>query len=403
MSPYTWIHISDWHQKTKDWDRTVVADGLLVDIRSRHSISPDLGKVHALYFTGDLSHSGSSDEFTLAATQFLDPIREELGLPSDRVFIIPGNHDISRNQFRRLPGDLQKPLKSAGEVNIWFSEDADRQELQKPFNAYNSFVRGYGAAGFGALGHIVTVQHEGLRIGILGVNSALLCGRAIDSDGQVQDRGSLVVGEPQIHDGLRQLSNHDVRIALIHHPFDWLADFDRELIEARLLREVHFVLRGHVHKPGIVTLTEPNGSCVLIPAGAAFDQRVPSDERYANSYNYVSLDPKSGQCDIYLRRLGSDHTRWREDVDAAPNGRFTFKIPLAGDASRKVVGTADDIVAAEKAYLRFIRNRCAYVDPRGISQTVTSVTLPLNQVFVSLHAVRDVSGAMVFDPHGDDP
>ncbi len=42
------------------------------------------------------------------------------------------------------------------------------------------------------------------------------------------------------------IAGADLRIALMHHPFEWLADFDREVCEPLLMERCDFILRGHV-------------------------------------------------------------------------------------------------------------------------------------------------------------
>ena len=34
MTGVTWLHLSDWHQKGKDFDRTFVRDKLIADIKN---------------------------------------------------------------------------------------------------------------------------------------------------------------------------------------------------------------------------------------------------------------------------------------------------------------------------------------------------------------------------------
>lgn len=45
MEQLTWLHLSDWHQKGPDFDRGVVRDALIKDIRERERIDPLLGHV----------------------------------------------------------------------------------------------------------------------------------------------------------------------------------------------------------------------------------------------------------------------------------------------------------------------------------------------------------------------
>ena len=54
-----------------------------------------------------------------------------------------------------------------------------------------------------------------------------MCARNKDAGGEVYDYGYALVGEPQIHDALTQIEGAEVRIVMLHHPFDWIREFDR--------------------------------------------------------------------------------------------------------------------------------------------------------------------------------
>ena len=44
MTGLTWLHLSDWHQAERKFDRKVVCDALIKDIKERGEINPDLRK-----------------------------------------------------------------------------------------------------------------------------------------------------------------------------------------------------------------------------------------------------------------------------------------------------------------------------------------------------------------------
>ena len=62
MAGITWLHLSDWHQAGKDFDRQIVREALLQDIRNRTAISADLEHVDFIVFSGDLAHGGKAGE-----------------------------------------------------------------------------------------------------------------------------------------------------------------------------------------------------------------------------------------------------------------------------------------------------------------------------------------------------
>ena len=111
MTGITWLHLSDWHQRGKDFDRTVVRDALLQDIRDRAQIDPRLTQVEFIVFSGDLAFSGQKTEYEAVREHLLDPVLRATGLSSDRLFIVPGNHDLDRNLFEMLPSALEQPFK----------------------------------------------------------------------------------------------------------------------------------------------------------------------------------------------------------------------------------------------------------------------------------------------------
>ena len=112
MSGLTWLHLSDWHQKGKDLDRAVVRDALLKDIQERKEISPDLAEIDFIIFSGDVAYSGRSEEYEAAKEQFFDPLLKACKIGPDRLFIVPGNHDLDRSFFELLPAPLLRPLES---------------------------------------------------------------------------------------------------------------------------------------------------------------------------------------------------------------------------------------------------------------------------------------------------
>ena len=138
------------------------------------------------------------------------------------------------------------------------------------------------------------------------------------------DYGHLIVGEPQIDNTLHEIENDDVRIVVLHHPFDWLVEFDRDRIE-RLLREnCHFILWSHLHSSiQSEILQAPEGDCVMISAGASYDRRKSSSNSYNfNGYNFVHLDFETGQGTVYFRRWSDRRNKWIQDIESSETGQY---------------------------------------------------------------------------------
>ena len=329
MTSVTWLHLSDWHQGSKEFDREVVRDKLLDDLENRKDISSDLAKVDFIIFSGDVANSAKLEEYQAAKEELIDPILKATGLTPDKLFIVPGNHDLDRDDLNDLPSELSKPLSSNSEIQKWLDDDRRRKILLGPFHAFSESITAITGQDNPDYAYVRMLPPiDGKEIALLGLNSAWMCGRHKDSKDRVDDERYVLVGEPQIHRSLRQISKADVRIAILHHPFEWLSKFDRDTIESRLMSETDFILRGHQHQPQVSVMTSTLGNCVLIPAGASYNRRNVDDLRYSNAYNFVHLDFNNGRCAVYMRCWSASLNRWREDIDShPPNGIFDFTIP----------------------------------------------------------------------------
>ena len=150
-----------------------------------------------------------------------------------------------------------------------------------------------------------------------------MCGR---NKGKTGDYGLVIVGEPQIFDALEKISKAYLKIAVLHHSFDWLNEFDRNRIEDPLKQDCDFILHGHQHKQKVEIISGTSGDCVIIPAGASYDRRVAENPRYANSYNFVHLDLDTGKGVVFLRRWSDDGNRWLEDIASCKDGKCNLCI-----------------------------------------------------------------------------
>jgi predicted phosphodiesterase len=340
MSGLTWLHLSDWHQGGNEFDRQVVLSALLKDIRERAKISPNLENINFVIFSGDVAFGGKSDQYKAAKKQLFQPLMGACGLEPDQLFIVPGNHDLDMDEFRFLPSDLQRPLTSEAEVQNWLTDGRGRSKLLEPFTTFADFVKNYTGQELPDYGNVRRWQIADKKIAALGLNSAWMCGRSKSADGKISDKGFVLVGEPQIHDILEEISDADIKIAVIHHPFDWLAEFDSNRIEFRLKQSCDFILRGHQHKPMVEITGGTSGDCVIVPAGASYDRRMAENPRYVNSYNFVHLDFNTGKGIVFLRRWSDPRNKWVEDNDSCAQGRFEFSLPEAAHGTSTFPGIA---------------------------------------------------------------
>jgi hypothetical protein len=405
MSELTWLHLSDWHQKGADFDRKVVRDALIGDIRDRAArIDHGLARVDFVCFSGDLAFSGQPDEYQAAREYLFDPVLKALDLDPGRLFIVPGNHDLSRDHiYEMLPPELQRPLDSDELVQKWLGDDGRRKRMLEPFDAFRSFVAGYTGHADADYASVLRLTLGNTQVALLGLNSALMCARHKDEKGGIDDARRLIVGELQIYDRLAEIKDADIKIAVMHHPFDWLSEFDRNRIEDRLRRACHFVLHGHEHRPKVQVTFGTGGDCVVIPAGASYDRRIAENPRYTNAYNLVRLNLANGTGRIYLRRWSEPRNAWIPDTDTHEGGTFDLpalpkglgaKSPAPATAKATPPPPSPDLALARErlvlqGYLEALERNNADLEPGGIKQTKVRVVLRLDEIYVGLQADLD--------------
>ncbi|MDU0459280.1 MAG: metallophosphoesterase [Geobacteraceae bacterium] len=189
----TWLHISDihFHNKT-EWRDGTARDSLLNYLKqlfhSDESKRPDI-----IFCTGDIAY-GETGSSSLAeqydqAKVFFNELREVCGqvntpLPIERLYVVPGNHDINRNNVN---SDAQATLthwagdstKHINDINQRFNDrNIEFTDTIKRLEEYANFVQTY-------LPHqhdhdtrhryTSIVDIEGLKVGVAGFNSAWSC------------------------------------------------------------------------------------------------------------------------------------------------------------------------------------------------------------------------------------
>ncbi|WP_175846890.1 AAA family ATPase [Burkholderia arboris] len=317
-----WLHLSDIHfHPTTSW-RDNATRRKLLDFLGEE-FDNDLPRPQLVFCTGDIAFgetSGAplSQQYDDAA-KFFDELMACCRLPRDRLFIVPGNHDvnrkeISRDQQNRLIEMAGKDsLRHAEEINQRFADcSRDHRTAMERLKDYGEFVKRYRPELHRDDYHLYahTLNVNGYQIGIAGFNSAWSCA------GDEDDRHIWLAGNWQFNHMDEKLRGADLKIGLIHHPFDWLNAAEQHDAEARASSALHFMLHGHTHTAWV---RAGDASCTYLAAGA-----VGADTPDQFGINLVRLDPQSGECCAYLFGYNRD---WviHPVRKHAPLGRWAFR------------------------------------------------------------------------------
>jgi tetratricopeptide (TPR) repeat protein len=274
-----WLHVSDFHLREGDaYDRNVVLRALTGSVARyrKEGRAPDL-----IFATGDIAYSGKAGEYRLA-TVFFDALLNSAGLERRHLFVVPGNHDCDRQAGRWL----LRTLDSRESADSYFAPGEEKPHLIRKQRAFIDWYNKY-FAGVPRLypcdsscGPVEVVEAGGARIGILPIDSALFSQDDADHE-------KLWIGRRCLDVALESLSKHDlqIKVALLHHPLDWLNGMERANIKSALHGQVDFILRGHLHQNEIEQVVTADGAALQLSAGAAYQTR-----RWPNRALYVTLD-----------------------------------------------------------------------------------------------------------------
>lgn len=286
MRPLCWLHISDIHMRISDaWSQDVVLTAMCSHIAAQGSqgVRPDF-----ILLTGDVAFSGKAEEYALAQA-FIEALVMASGVPRERIFCIPGNHDIDRDRQRLCFAGARALLQDQNRIDALLLGAGDdmrtlleRQERFRQFQK-SCFAGQERTPTDDGLGYVARCEVENIRLAIVGLDSAWL------SEGGLGDHGKLLVGECQTINALKVAMDGDdpphVVVCMAHHPFHLLLEADRRPVQNRIEGACHFFHCGHLHEPDARTAGLSPAGCLTVAAGAAFESR-----QSQNTYSVVMLD-----------------------------------------------------------------------------------------------------------------
>ncbi|MCS4314572.1 putative MPP superfamily phosphohydrolase [Pseudomonas sp. BIGb0381] len=305
-----WLHISDLHFLDKHaWRDNQPLQKLIEDLAA---LLKDGLRVDLVLCTGDIGFGETKTEPLASqyadAKAFFDKVLETCKLPSERLFLVPGNHDIDRSKVRKSQTEwLRSNQRNPDQINQDFRDsDAEVKQAMERLAAYRKFIADHyphisldDKATFAA-----KVKINGISITLSGLNSAWTC---VDND----DRNQIwLAGEAQLHACSKVIeaqadgNQSNVRLCLMHHPRDWFQPSEAQALRGRLEQDFDFVLHGHAHDQWVDEKATPKH--VVIAAGATT-----GESPLEFGYNLVQIAP--GRAEVHLRRYDKKGCGWIEE------------------------------------------------------------------------------------------
>jgi tetratricopeptide (TPR) repeat protein len=350
------FHISDLHMRSVDGpqrDRARLEAGFrwrvlgerwtvnLAELR-RDGVPFDL-----VAFTGDLGDWGNPTDYPRALT-FLKQTCTALDVPLERLFVVPGNHDIARGiqpaVWESLRSELAKDSRACSKwlagADVKALRGDNRRdailERQQAFWAAVATEIGRpelvpSRSPHGRLGFRCAVMLPGLAqpLQVIGLDTAWLAG-------DDHDTGQLRLTEHQVSMLTTTAEGAPLpgfRLALMHHRLADLADG----AEARklLADRVELLLHGHQHEPTADVFQGPDHQLLVLAAGCLYEGD--EEHRYLNTCQVIDLElDEEGRplgAEVRFRGWSARDLFWGDDAllyQRARGGRLRLRHGVRG-------------------------------------------------------------------------
>lgn len=303
----------------------------------------DLGPVSAVLIGGDVAFKGAPEEYQTALT-WIKELAATAGCPDERVYVVPGNHDVDRGVI------LRSPATQNTQAAIARAEDAERERvfrtqirdadtaraLLSPIDAYNEFAARFNCQVF-LPDRLYWKQDldlgQGISLRVHGLTSTMLSGL----DGRNDQRTALYLSPLQtVLDPVDDVVN----LVLCHHPPDWLQDQDE--VNDAIIGKSAIHLFGHKHRQRIVR--DPN--FVRFSAGAVNPDR--QEPGGLPGYNLVDLQVRGHGRDRELA-VEAHLRQWQSNPDLfrpvlTPDGQDVFRHSIRFPDHRPFVALAPPVI-----------------------------------------------------------
>ena len=236
MDKIHWLHLSDIHLNKRDVDSRRMRNRLLDYMK-------ELGtQIDYIFITGDLRYAPMG-EFAADTVDYINKLLSVTNLTVDRLFIVPGNHDIERDAEGRAEAILESikdysPKDGALASDKMSAVHCGHTEFRKMMHIiYHENQEQAASYDDDEKPHFVTETKD---FNIICIDTALTYTK--------QRNNNLFIGTEYIMDLLEELNQDKPSIILTHYSFDFLERSEQMQI-VQLLKDFHVQLwlAGHEH------------------------------------------------------------------------------------------------------------------------------------------------------------
>lgn len=332
------VHFSDFHLRPNN-NLAKSQDLLAKMISALENVNKEKN-IDLIIFSGDMIDRGG-EGFSSPQVAFgnfkslvIDVLLKDLGLSEEQFLFVPGNHDIQQKADKFYEEDgLYNALKSTKEIDDFVHDPSNFDHIRRIVE-FNKFQESY----YSTLKNIdfyntplqsnIVMAIDCKKVGITLINSVWRCYNS------ATDKGRILIGESQILDSVNILKPCNIKIAISHHDYNWVREFERPNLPRLIMKNYDMFFCGHTHGADAELISRPEGNTFFFTAPGLLHANVHElDGNYKNGFMVIDYLDDEHVVKAY-KYLQFDDQEFRVDRNYGEFGCWEHEIPR-GELARR--------------------------------------------------------------------
>lgn len=319
------IHISDFHLDSNpiSLKKEQLVDALIADLKKQNVDTKNCIFVISgdLIDKGGYNFSNTEAAFEYFKIVFVDKLCDGLSVTNDQFFFVPGNHDVNRGKVDTIIENGTTSIVSTIDgINDFIVKNRESSKYLDRLEDFKTFEEA-----FYQESQLIKQLSNFDSCFITKNNVGVACLNSSWRSSKENEDGSLIIGEKQIESAVSFLKDTDIKIAVMHHPFEDIIKEDRDKIKPILYKHFDVLLIGHKHQLDIDFTRNFHGTLLKSQSNASVADF--SDAKYTNGYSIINFN-KGGQTTIKYRKYLSDHEKFVSNTDiGSDSGCISISYP----------------------------------------------------------------------------
>lgn len=242
MSKISWLHVSDLHINQNGTETARLRKKLIEYLKLKYK------RFDYVFITGDLRYAPSSPEgYSADTVSYIRELINTLGVPVERLFIVPGNHDVHRDDEKRLEAiqrlcDTETGYYSSSQGDF---KDEDIIGIANGKRDFEKLISEIYKDNYDRVLSYTETASTCFTIQTNDLNVIHLDSTVTYSKNREKD---LIIGTKFLQAEAERLPKDKTNVLLTHYSFDFLSRDEQEQV-ALILKEnnIRLWLAGHEH------------------------------------------------------------------------------------------------------------------------------------------------------------